>query len=126
MERKHVSEVEDTQPEPKEVDANSPQPSLFGTFLDDPNYHDFADFMELDHSDRRDVKMAEKLSFLYNWGERASSSSDPTEVKSAIKMLKKFMGMSGTGSDAITKMYRWARLDSQRRKITKEMELLNE
>jgi hypothetical protein len=125
MDRVPLEEAVDKEPQSPEY-TEGPAPSHFGTFLDDPNYHDFSDFLGVDHSDRRDAKLAEKLSFLYNWGERASSSSDPTEVKSAIKMLKRFIGISGEGSHAIDKMYKWARLDSQRRKIGKEMRLLHE
>lgn len=94
------------------------------TFMDDINYHSMAESFDVSYEDRRDPKMAEKLSYLADWAKEESKSEEIAEQKLTIKKLAKALGYQSTGPTLITKLYQYARLDQDRRRIDKEMEVL--
>lgn len=94
------------------------------TFMDDIEYHRVASMFDLDFETRKDQDIAEKLSHLTDWGRDFAKSTDSLQVLSALKQLQKNLGLQGTGRDAIKKLYQWTRLDNDRKRIEKKMELL--
>lgn len=93
---------------------------------DMPEYHKIADFFELDETERRNPQVAEKLSWLADWGFDMTRSDNITDALHSLKALKSFMGINSKGFDLVNKMHMWARLDTRRREIQKEMELIHE
>jgi len=92
-----------------------------------PDYHKFADFLGVDAELRSDHDLAQKIATIYDWGkENLHGNGDRVDVSMAIKNLKSFLGTNLQGEELVKKLYQWVRLDRDRRRIEKEMELLNE
>ena len=110
------------QESPKEQAPADPQPQGdFGGFADDPEYNQLADFLDVDFSTRQDVGVAKKLSFLQDWA-LDMVHGDKSSVHSVLKSLERNLGTRDRGMALVNKLYQWTRLQSQRRKITNEME----
>lgn len=93
------------------------------SFLDNTDYHAFSDYLEVSFEERRDSKVAEKISFLYDWGKEVTGKDDRLRISEEVKNLKRTLGFQEKGTNLIEKLYRYVRLDQQRRKIEKEMRL---
>lgn len=87
-------------------------------------YHRVADFMEIDYNERQDPELAKKIDYVYKWGQTESGSEDRLQALLAIKNAIKGLGMTEKGKDMITKLYKWMRLDSSRKRIEQEMQLV--
>jgi len=94
-------------------------------FLDDLEYHRFADNFDLSYDDRKNPHLANELSFLADWAKLQTKSDKRIDHIMAIKQLTRNLGISHTGKDLIKKLYQWTRLDGQRKDIEKEMETIN-
>ncbi len=94
--------------------------------MDYPDYHRMADFYDVQHEDRRDDFLAEKISYLTEWAKETTKSDDRLQHQEIIKNLIKDLGYSMKGKELVTKLHKWARLDLDKQRIKKEMELLNE
>lgn len=90
----------------------------------DPDYNQFADFLGVDAEMRGDHDLAQKIDLIYQWGERQAKSSDRVDVSLSIKSLKDLIGLNVQGKTLVDKLYQWVRLDQDRRRINKEMELV--
>lgn len=95
-------------------------------FKDDIEYHRTADFLGIDNEDRNDFKLANKISTVYDWGSKKSGSEDRIDALMEIKNLQRRIGLQGQGTDVLKKLYKWIRLDSDRKRIEKKMELIYE
>lgn len=93
---------------------------------DMPQYRDTADFFELDHTDRRVPETLDQMEYLVSYAKGVTGSEDIKDALLHLKSLKSFMGLSEKGTGLVKKMYQWARLDSKRRNIIKEMKLMSE
>src|SRR4030042_3878176 len=91
-------------------------------FMDDLNYHRVSDFLGISYEDRKNSRLAEKVSLLFEWGEKTSNSKDRIDALMAIKDLQKRLGIQVVGKEAIQKLWQWVRLDTDRQRIEKEME----
>jgi hypothetical protein len=93
-------------------------------YMDDIDYHRVAEFLEVNNEDRKDFKLAEKIGYLYDWAKEETGSDDRIKRLEAIKGLQKRLGIQQTGKETIKKLYQYTRLDQDRRRIEKEMELI--
>jgi len=100
------------------------QPDLINP-MENIEYHRVADFMGIDYNERQDPHVAEKIDYIFRWGQDTSGSEKRIDALMAVKNLIKGMGITDKGKEMIKKVYRWIRLDNNRRSIEKEMELLN-
>jgi hypothetical protein len=117
--------------EEKPVDKETAKPTATPVennlnYMDDLEYHQVADWMGIGYEERKDPKLAEKLSFLYDWAKEKTGSSDRIDRLEAIRAIQKQMGVNNLSKDTIKKMYMYVRLDKQRQKVEQEMKTLSE
>lgn len=91
----------------------------------DPDYHRFSDFLGVDTGLRSDSDLAQKIATIYDWGKNKTNGKDRVDILMAIKDLKSYLGLNLEGETLVKKLYKWVRLDQDRRRIEKEMELVN-
>lgn len=96
------------------------------SFLYDPNFHRFADFMGIDKYARDDYNISKKILFLYEWGRRKVQSDDFIDVLKAVTGLKKDIGTTTKGKTLVDDMYKWARLDYDSLRIRDEKQIQRE
>lgn len=96
------------------------------SFMDDINYHRMADFLEISYEERKDSNLAEKLSFLTDWAKETGKTEDKSEQKLMIRQLGKNLGLTAVGKELVHKLYQYIRLDNDRKKIEKEMQLVSQ
>ena len=94
------------------------------SYMDDLSYHDMAKFFELSFDKRDNIHIAEKISFLADWAKEKTGSDDQLEHKIAIKKVIKDLGLPMVGAELIDKLYRWTRLEQDKRRIEKEMKVI--
>src|SRR3990167_9607390 len=94
------------------------------SYMDDPEYHRVANFFEVSHEERRVDQVAQKLSFLYDWAKEVAKSEDRITRLEAIRGLQRKFGIQGRGLETIKKIYQYARLDQDKRRIEREQDLL--
>jgi hypothetical protein len=126
----------DTQVEPTKIDLKAEpvpitEPEKFGAnnvqnvnYMDQPDYHRVAEFLDIGYEDRKDEKMAQKLSVLYDWAKEETGSDDRIKRLEAIKGLQKRLGIWQTGKETIKQLYQYVRLDQDRKRIEREMGLV--
>ena len=95
------------------------------SYLDSIEYHRTADFFNLSMNDRKDSRMAEQLGFLMDWAKDNTQSEDRIDNLMKIKSLTKGLGLQMIGKDLIKRLYRWVRLDNDRKRIEKQQEVLS-
>lgn len=112
-----------------EVASRSPQsPSVGGgnvSYMDDMKYHKMANFFDISYDDRRDLRVAEKLSFLTDWAMRRGAK-DEIDALGILKGTIRELGLSVKGNDLVKKLYEFSRLENQRQKIDSEINLYKE
>ena len=94
------------------------------SYMDDLSYHNMAEFFELSFDKRDNIHIAEKISFLADWAKEKTGSDDQLDQKMAIKTVIKGLGLPMVGTELIEKLYRWTRLDQNKKRIEKEMETM--
>jgi len=122
MDRVPLKESAEKQPE-----AKPEEPSVFSEtsgHMDDLEFHRVADWFDIQYPDRTDAKIAEQITELRKWAMEKTGSKDRVDQMSAIHELKKGLGLTIKGEDLVKKLYRYIRLDADRKRIEKEMELL--
>jgi hypothetical protein len=122
-----LSEVIDKDPAPVEakVDSGPSSPDVFSDTQANPDYRKLADFMDLTVGERRDHSVAEKLSFLYNWGMDQEGVIEGIDALLAVKGLVRGLGYREKGLGLVNKLYKYARLSNESKRLSKEMELLS-
>ncbi len=94
-------------------------------YLDSIEYHRTADFFNLSMDDRQDSRVAQHIDYLMEWAREATGSNDRVDDLLKIKSLIKGLGYQMVGKDLIDRLYRWTRLDADRKRIEKKMEVVN-
>lgn len=94
------------------------------SYLDDISYHRMADFLGISPNDRRDSYLAERISLLTDWAKIESKSKDILDQKIVIKGLIRNLGYQYQGRQLILNLYKWIRLDIDKKRIEKEMSIL--
>jgi len=118
-----LEEAQDKEEAKPEIIRQGPEQDLMG-IAENIEYHRVADFLEIDYSERQDPNLAGKIDAIYRWGQDSAGSEDRIEALMAIKNLTKAMGITDRGTEKIKKLYKWIKLDTTRKRIEKEMELL--
>lgn len=106
--------------EPKEVDVNR-NDAL--TFLDHSSYHRMCDFLRISDIDRRDTKIAEKISYLSDWAKKVTNSNEELDHMSKIKELIGDLGEPHIGLELLSRLHRYTRLISEKKRIDQEIAL---
>ena len=104
------------QPQVREVSRNQGM-----SWLDFSGYHKMSDFLGLNDAERRAPKIAEQVSYLTDWAQEVTGKKDEASQMRAINQLKRDLGTTYKGLDLITILYRYARLDEQKRSVEGEM-----
>lgn len=94
------------------------------SYLDDIEYHRLADYLDIDMIDRKDDRMANELSYLFDWAKEVTKSEDRITRMEAIKGLQKTLGITKSGKDTVKLLYQYTRLDQDKRRIEREQDLL--
>ena len=130
MDRVPLSEAVDKTPE--DIEKLTPLPNdgrvndAPSDFMDDIEYHRMSDFFDLTYDERKDFKMAEKLSYLTDWALSQTKSKERIQHMEALNSLKRMLGITYKGAELVRHLYKWARLDERRRSIEKEMSFVTE
>lgn len=82
------------------------------------------DFFEVDRSDYKDRTVLDKLSMIYTWASEQSKSEDTVDVLTQIRDLESRLGLAFRTKDKLDSVYRWIKLDKERRRVEKEMALV--
>ena len=93
------------------------------SYMDDINYHRTAHYFDLSLEERKNVRIAEKLSYLTDWAMAKLESKNHVEALSELKRMTMQLGLTDKGDSLIKKLYEFARLDAQRQKIEKELDM---
>ena len=125
MKKVSISEAADKPTERPNVYQDMSDAGGFGSMYDNPNYIKLSQAFELDASERREGNLSDKLTFLYNWGRQATGSNNISDIVLALKVAKRDLGINSIKGDLVNKLYRWARLDSKKKDIQKEMSALS-
>jgi len=94
-------------------------------FMDDIEYHRVADFLSVGYEERKDEKMANKLSYLYDWAKEVAKTDDRMKRLEVVKDLQRRLGIQGMGPETIKKLHQYARLDQARRKAESDMDAMS-
>lgn len=81
------------------------------------------DSMGLDRSLIKDRTALEKLNAIYDWASSKCRSEDSVDVMNEIRTLEGQLGLQFRIGDKLERLYRWVKLDGQRRKIEKELQI---
>lgn len=80
------------------------------------------DVFEVPMTQRRDRELLDKLNYIYAWAAEKNKSDDSVDVMTYLRDLEGRLGTSLRG-DRIDSLYRWIKLDNERRRIEKEQTL---
>lgn len=94
------------------------------TYMDDTNYHAMSEFLGIDYQARNNDQVAEKVAFLADWAKDRTKSDDRLQHQMAIKDLIRSLGLQMRGEELIYKLYKWTRLDMDRKRIEQKMEVM--
>jgi len=123
MSKVPLEQVQDKPEVKEEIKPREIEQDLLG-IGENIEYHRVADFMEVDYSERQDPDLASRIDTIYRWGQETAGSEDRIEALMAIKNLTKSMGITDKGKEKIKKLYKWIKLDTTRKRVEREMELL--
>lgn len=113
-----------TETTPEKAEAPH-EPDVFAeatSHMDDLDFHRVADWFDIAYPDRADAKLSEQITELRKWAKEKTGSDDRVDQMTAIRELKKGLGLTIKGEELVKKLYRYIRLDSDRKRIEKEME----
>lgn len=110
---------------PQETPAVEPKvgDSKLG-YMDDIEYHRMAELLDVDYETRKDHHVADKLSYLYDWAKEAIGNEDRLKIVEHIRHTARGLGLNMVGNALVTKLHQWARLDSQRQRLEREMNII--
>ena len=92
-------------------------------FMDNIEYHRAADGLDINYEDRNDSKVSEQVDYLMDYAKEITGKEDRLDLLLALKSIQRSLGYTETGKTGLKKLYNWVRLDSQRRRIEKKMEV---
>lgn len=82
------------------------------------------DFFEVEQGLRKDRSVLDKLDFIFSWGSEQAKSDDAVDVMTKIRELEQRLGLAFRGDSKLESIYRWIKLDKERRRVEKEMALV--
>lgn len=82
------------------------------------------DFFEVEKGSRKDPDVLGKLNTIYVWASEQVNSNDSIDVLTKIRDLESRLGLAFKKTDKLDSIYRWIKLDKERRRVEKEMALV--
>lgn len=92
-------------------------------YLSDTNYIKMANYLGLSQREREDSRIANKISFLSDWAGKVGNTEDELKRREIVSKFKRDLGVTYKGEDLVMYLYRYARLDDEKRRIEGEMNL---
>lgn len=81
------------------------------------------DFFDVPQVDRDDLKVQEQLNLIYGWGKEQAGNDDQLAAMEKIRELEHKLGLQFRNDEKLSTLYRWIRLDNDRRRIERQMAL---
>lgn len=82
------------------------------------------DFFQIDGMERKDRETLDKLNKIYDWAQQQAGTDDSVDVMTVIRELEGRLGLTFRKADKLEAIYRHMKLDAERRRIEKEMNLV--
>lgn len=111
---------EEPESKPQEIEPNRVEGM---SFLEHTGYHRMSDFLEVGDDERRDPKVAEKISYIVDWAKEETGKDDEIEHMNKIRELMRDLGVTYKGKDLISILYRYTRLLTEKMEVNKELKL---
>lgn len=80
------------------------------------------DFFQVDGMERKDREILDKLNKIYDWASQ-KAGEDSVDVMLHLRQLEGQLGLTFRKGDKLEAIYRYMKLDAERRRIEKEMNL---
>lgn len=81
-------------------------------------YQRFCDDLGINQYDRNDIKLAEKVSLIYDWAKENMGTDDGTKISVGIRDLTKTLGVQNIQGQLLTDhLFRWIRMDMEGEKL---------
>lgn len=82
------------------------------------------DFFGVDRRDYKDRTILDQLNTIYTWAAEQTRSEDSLDVMTKLRELEGRLGLSFRTGEKLNAIYRWIKLDTERRRVEKEMSLV--
>lgn len=82
------------------------------------------DYFQVPSNQRRDREVLDRLNLIYKWAEEQAKSADSVDVMTRIRELEGRLGLTFRNDEKLNSIYRWIKLDNERRRVEKEMALI--
>lgn len=116
--RAPVEVAADTTEEPKDNSFFDKDPG--SNYLFNPVYHRLSEFLGLDKYRREDTHLANKLAFIYEWGQGEVKSENATDILAHFGKIIKTLGVNFRGEELIGTLYQHARLSWDKKRVKAE------
>jgi hypothetical protein len=93
-------------------------------YPDELSSYKLMDHFDLSREDRMITATKDQVAAIWQWGSKEAGSADSLDVLSKIRELEQRLGLTFREDDKLHALYRWIKLDTQRRYIEKEMALV--
>jgi hypothetical protein len=80
------------------------------------------DYFEIPVAQRKDREILDKLNYIYSWASEKVKSDDSVDIMTHIRDLEGRLGIMFK-ENKLDSLYRWIKLDTERRRIEKELQL---
>jgi hypothetical protein len=80
------------------------------------------DYFEIPVAQRKDREILDKLNYIYSWASEKVKSDDSVDIMTHIRDLEGRLGIMFK-ENKLDSLYRWIKLDTERRRIEKEQQL---
>jgi hypothetical protein len=120
-----------TKLKPAETTGPAPEPAVAADPIDAPKPHKqdplimyrMLDFFNVPQVERDDLKTHAQLNLIFEWGREQAGNDDQLAAMEAIRSLEQRLGLTFRDDDKLASLYRWIRLDNDRRRIERQMAL---
>lgn len=82
------------------------------------------DYFQVPVNQRRDREVLDRLNLIYKWAEEQAKSTDSVDVMTRLRELEGRLGLTFRNDEKLNSLYRWVKLDNERRRVEKEMALV--
>lgn len=82
------------------------------------------DFFDVPTDLRADRETLDQLKLIHYWAANKAGSTDSVDVMTAIRQLEGQLGLTFRNDEKLRAMYRYIKLDNERRRVEKEMALV--
>lgn len=82
------------------------------------------DFFDIDQAAQRDRTTLDKLNKMYEWVSGRIKSDDSSDIMLHLRQLEGMLGLTFRTGEKFETLYRYLKLDNERRSIEKEIQLV--